>query len=246
MTANQASFRFLKAVAGIGLHPGRGGAIRTIVPRGFKTRFTCSSGELCCFGAALCLSVAGCLSPASPGVARDAAAKLRRENHRLEQVVAHRDEVIAGLNDQIKNLRGVASERSADFYRPVAIEIASLSGGANYDDQPGDDGVTVHLRLRDAGGDAVKVPGRISVQLLDTSVPGSPGVVGLCVFDDPSDVGGMWHGRFGTGHFSLRCPFSSERAVKGRKLTVNVEFVDYLTGKALTTVKEVAVTPPAG
>lgn len=208
-----------------------------------RNRVALLVGLRCSGAACLCLSAVGCLSPTPPAVAQEAADKLRRENHRLVQVVAERDAVIAGLQDQHKNLGGMTDEHSANFFRPVAIEIASLSGGANFDDRPGDDGVKVHLRLRDADGDLVKVPGRISIQLLDISVPGSPVAVGLCVFDDASELGGMWHGRFGSGHFTVRCPFSAEKSPKGRKLTVNVEFLDYLTGIALTTVKEVAVSP---
>lgn len=192
------------------------------------------------------LLLAGCASPSSNVKKGLGAEALRRENRRLARVVTQRDDLIADLEARVKGLQGFAPDRPVGFFHPVEIEIVSLSGGADYDAKHGDDGVTVHLRLRDADGDVVKVAGRISVQLLDTSTPGSPSAVGLCVFDDPCTLGRMWHGRFGTNHFTLRCPFSQGKTPEGRKLTVNVKFVDYLTGKSLTAVKEVAISPGDG
>lgn len=194
-------------------------------------------------GAVVLLLLAGCATPSSNVKTAQVAEDLRRENGRLARVVTQRDDSITELEAQIKTLQGFAPDRPIGSFHPVAIEIASLSGGADYNATPGDDGVTVHLRLRDADGDVVKVAGRISIQLLDTTTPGSPSAVGVCVFDDPAALGRMWHGRFGTNHFTLRCPFSQGETPTCRKLTVNVEFVDYLTGKSLTVVAEVAVSP---
>ena len=197
-------------------------------------------------GGVLLLLLAGCASPSSNAKTSQGAEELRRENRRLSRNVEQRDGSIAEMKAQIKSLQGFSADRPLGHFHPVEIEIASLSGGADYDATPGDDGVTVHLRLRDADGDVVKTAGRITIQLLDTSTPGSPTAVGLCVFDDPSALGRMWHGRFGTNHFTLRCPFSEGKTPTRRKLTIDVEFVDYLTGKSLTAVREVAISPGDG
>ncbi|UCC28868.1 MAG: hypothetical protein JSU86_11775, partial [Phycisphaerales bacterium] len=116
------------------------------------------------------LSLTGVPACRSPGEwarlikERDA---LRDDKERLERVVAQRDGTAARLHEQIENLQSFGPEHPADLFAPATIEIASLSGGADYDGQPGDDGVTVYLRPRDADGDVVKVPGRITIQLLD-------------------------------------------------------------------------------
>ena len=86
----------------------------------------------------------------------------------------------------------------SDLFAPVRAEIVSRSGGGNYDGLPGDDGVTVYLRLLDAEGDAVKVPGRITVQLLDNERLGAPRLLGLYRFDDV-DRSHDHNGRCSTG-----------------------------------------------
>lgn len=160
-------------------------------------------------------------------------------------MVAQRDTTIARLGKQIEDLKGFGPAQPADLFAPTKIEIASLSGGDDYDGKPGDDGVTVHLRLQDADGDVVKVPGRIRIQLSDNSVLGSPRVLGLYVFDSPDELRKQWHARFGTNHYTLKCPFPPEvRLPDSRKIIVNAEFVDYLTGRTLTAVEELEVSLP--
>ncbi len=170
---------------------------------------------------------------------------LRRERDRLNRVVAQRDATIASQRTQIGDLKGFGSDRPVDLFAPVKLEIASRSRGADYDDKPGDDGVTVHLRPRDQDGHVVKAPGRIKIQLTDNTVLGSPRVLGLYSFDDPEQLRKLWHGRFGTQHYTLKCPLPSGVALpESRKVVVHAEFVDYLTGSTLTAVEEVAVSPP--
>ena len=131
------------------------------------------------------------------------------------------------------------------MFAPVKLEIASLSGGADYDGKPGDDGVNVYLRLHDADGDAVKVPGRIKVQVVDNSNLHSPRVIGLYPFDDPGEVRKTWHGKFGTQHFSLKCPFPTGMLLPAsRTLLVSAEFVDLLSGTTLTASQEVKFAVP--
>lgn len=170
---------------------------------------------------------------------------LRGDKERLERVVAQRDGTVTRLHEQIENLQSFGPDQPADLFAPAKIEIASLSGGADYDSQPGDDGVTVYLRPRDADGDVVKVPGRITIQLLDNVNLASPRLLGVYVFDDPKMLRGLWHGRFGTNHYTLKCRFPpGTKPPPPRRVTVSTEFVDYLTGTTLTAVKEVVVSYP--
>jgi hypothetical protein len=140
----------------------------------------------------------------------------------------------------VRDLQGLGPDRAAAAFAPASAEIVSLSGGADYDDQPGDDGVTVYLRLHDSDGDAVKAPGRIVVQLLDNSNLASPRVVGLYRFERVEALRKAWYDRFGTRHYALRCPFSENVEVP-RRISVKVEFLDYLTGRKLTATQDVEV-----
>lgn len=188
--------------------------------------------------------LAGCLSPGERArLIRDNEA-LRRGNEALQREVAQRDGTVALLQKQVSDLQGFG-DRPLAVFAPVKLEIASLSGGVDLDGKPGDDGVAVHLRLYDADGDAVKVPGRVAVQLLDNSRMGSPRVVGLYVFDDMAQLRKAWHGRFGTQHYTLKCPFApGVELPAGNKLEVRAEFVDYLTGATWSAIKEVTIAPP--
>ncbi len=165
---------------------------------------------------------------------------LRAENERLARDLAQREEAIAVFEKQVEELAGFTPDRPLHKFAPVSLEIASLSGGADYDGKPGDDGVTLYLRPKDADGDVVKVPGRIKVQLVDNTNIGSPRVVGVCVYDDIEKVRAQWQGKFLTQHFSVKCPFPpGARLPESRKLLASAEFVDLTTGATLTASQEV-------
>lgn len=165
---------------------------------------------------------------------------------RLERTVLDRDSRIAALQRQVENLKQFDKSRPVDLFAPSEIEIASLSGGANYDNRPGDDGVNVYLRPLDADGDVVKVPGRITVKLTDPE-PSTPRSMGVCVVDDAEGLRKSWYGRFGTDHYTIKCPFAADVVLPtSRTVVVYAEFADYLTGRTLTAVKKVKISLPDG
>jgi hypothetical protein len=195
--------------------------------------------------ATLLFGAVGCVSGAERARLLKDNDSLRRASERLERTVAQRDETVASLHKQIENLKGFAPGRPVDLFAPVSLEIAGLSGGADYDGKPGDDGITVYLRPRDADGDTVKVPGRMKVQLVDNTVIGSPRVLGVYAFDDPNETRKVWHAKFGTQHFSLKCPFRPDVELpKSRRVMVSAEFIDLLTGATLTASQEVGFSMP--
>jgi hypothetical protein len=198
------------------------------------------------FTGASCLAAAACRSPGEWARLVKENQSLREDKARLERSVSDRDGTITSLHRQIDNLTSFGADRPVDAFAPIKLEIASLSGGANYDDQPGDNGVTVYLRPLDADGDVVKAPGRITIQLLDNSVLGSPRVVGIYVFDDIKELRKMWYGLLGTQHYTVRCPFPPGATLpESRKLLVSAAFVDFLTGQTLTADKEVGFSSSA-
>ena len=189
----------------------------------------------------LSVLTAGCMSPGERARLVKENQTLRVENETLQRGIAQRDGTVALLHKQTRDLQGFGPDRPVDVFAPVKAEIVSRSGGADYDGRPGDDGVTVYLRLVDADGDAVKVPGRITVQLLDNSDLGSPELLGLYRFDSVDQLRKAWYGKFGTRHYTLKCPFP--HGVKPpRRIDLKVEFVDYLTGRTLAANAEVVVS----
>lgn len=168
------------------------------------------------------------------------AEELNRELH-------DRDARLAELSRQIETLKLFGPDRPADAFAPQSIDLARLSGGADYDGRPGDDGITVYLRLRDADGDAVKAPGQVRIQVLDPTDLQSPRLIGVYDFTRLEDLRRAWYGRFGTYHFAFKCPFpAGVKLPESGTVLVTVEFVDYLTGRTLAVSERLRFrTPPA-
>jgi hypothetical protein len=191
------------------------------------------------------LLLAGCTGNAERTRILKEVDSLRERTRALNRLVAERDAIIVDRDRQIGALTQFSPDRPADLFAPIALEIASLSRGRDYDGIAGDDGITVHLRPKDADGDAVKSPGTIRVQLVDNSELGMPRVIGVFAFEDPDQLRSLWHNKFGTQHYSLRCPFPADALLaESRSLTVTAEFVDFLTGRTLRATKDVAISPP--
>lgn len=192
--------------------------------------------------AAMLVAPSGCISSAEYYAAVKEADDLKVKTANLERTLYDKNDEITSLQLQIETINGFDPSKRIDVFAPVAIEIASLTGGADYDGKPGDDGVTVHLRPIDADGHVVKAPGRIEVQLLDNSDLENPRVLGTYTIDDPSQLSKLWHGRWLTNHYTLRCPISPDiKSTPSSRVTVSVRFVDYLTGRTITAVKEVSL-----
>ncbi len=165
---------------------------------------------------------------------------LKREVTSQARDIAKRDATLATLRAQINNLNKWGQDRPADLFAPTKIEIASLSGGHNYDERPGDDGITIYLSPKDADGDIVKVPGRIEVQLLNNTDLKNPKIIATFIFE-AEKLRESWHGRFLTNHYTLKCPFPPKQDLPDtRRLLATVKFTDFLTGAELTATKELA------
>jgi hypothetical protein len=168
---------------------------------------------------------------------------LRQEKSRLERAVAQKDAAMSALSRQIEELKAFDPDWRPDAFAPVRLEIVSRSRGTDFDGLPGDDGVIVYLRPLDADGDAVKVPGRVKIQVLDNSILNAPRLLGVYEFKDAQELREAWHGRFATQHYTFKCPLPPGTALPpNRYVTVTAEFVDFLTGTVLTAVKEIPVS----
>jgi len=169
--------------------------------------------------------------------------QLRQQNENLTRDLADRNRTIAALKVQVDDLTTFDSDTPADLFAVTKVEIVRLTGGSDYDGKPGHDGVTVHLRLRDADGDIHKAAGRFTIQLLDNRDMESPRVLGVYKFHDPEQIKKAWLGKFGTSHFTFKCPLKAGDNLTGlTDVDVKVEFLDFLTGRRITAVKQVPIS----
>ncbi len=178
-----------------------------------------------------CVIAAGCYTSTQGDV--------QRENRALREALRKRDDQIAAqaatieqLNRQLTVARGLSADDLKKVFYPERIEIDRLSGGADYDGRPGDDGVTVHLRPIDRDGDVIKVAGDIYIQLFDLAAPPDRNLIGE--YRIPADqVGKLWHGKLLTGHYTIKCPWPGPPP-ENPEITIRAVFVDYLTRRVVS------------
>ncbi len=184
--------------------------------------------------------LAGCTPPRPADDKREMARlqeQVRDQKHQIESLLAE----VQGLRDQLSKARGFTEEDKTKIFVPEKIEILQLSGGDNYDESPGHDGVTVYLRPVDASGDALKVAGDIRVQLFDLENPPGETLVGECIIP-AAEAAQSWYGSLMTYHFTIKCPW--KRRPAHPEITVRVTFVDFLSQRVITaqTVVQVLLT----
>ncbi|RJP30494.1 MAG: hypothetical protein C4547_16725 [Phycisphaerales bacterium] len=185
--------------------------------------------------------IGACTDPRVPDLQRRINA-LESENARLLRAADDDRRRIDELTAAVVNLQSFDDPSGATLFDPVELRIADLSRGKDYDGQPGDDGVTVYVSPIDANGNSVTVGGRITVQLVDNADMERPRVVGLVRLEDPAEIGRAWHGKFLTQHYVVKVPWSPDAAPPAsRSVEVHVEFVSFLTGRAIRTHKTIPV-----
>ncbi len=165
--------------------------------------------------------------------------ELQRQVLRLTEQISEKNHQLAagqasidGLHRQLQETRGLTDEDLKKIFFPEKIEIASLSGGDNYDGEPGDDGITVYLRPVDRDGDPVKVAGDIRIELYDLANPPDENLIGE-YFIGVDQVSKLWYGKLGTYHYTVRCPWQGNPP-QHDEITVRATFVDFLTQRAIT------------
>lgn len=189
--------------------------------------------------------VLGCQPPADDQfkMLHQKADRLETENKRLERQLLERDGQIADLRDQVAALQALGPDRLSNLFVVDRIELVSLTGGADYDGVPGDDGVTVYLRPVDADGNVLKAAGEIIIELLDTSVPGAPRSLGQYIHNDPEQLRKLWYSGIWTDHYTIRCAWSPDAGKpRSREVLVKANFNDFLTGRRFTAAKLINVS----
>ncbi len=188
------------------------------------------------FSLTLCAAM---LLAGMPGCGQNKVAQLRSKlqssESQLEKsttLLANRETTISELRKQLIAAQGLDPKRWERAYRPTDLRIASLSGGADYDGKPGDDGVTVYLQPLDRDGDVIKVAGEIRVQLYDLAA--QPGRQLIAEYRIPADKSGdAWYGKLMTQHFTIKCPWPSAPPLH-TEITIYAVFIDNLTNYVVT------------
>lgn len=181
------------------------------------------------------LLLSGCNPvPADKFVAVQKEAQAAREEvSRLENQLADEQKTTRHLQEQLANVRGQDAGTMDALVTPAKIQLASRSGGYNEDGKAGDDGIILYVQPVDKEGDVIKAAGSIKVTLLDLTRPTTPVVVAPYEFD-VANTRKLWHGRFMTNHFTIRCPWPPSGPPAGDEVTARIEFHDLLTGRVLT------------
>ncbi|MCP4589584.1 MAG: hypothetical protein GY842_02450 [bacterium] len=187
--------------------------------------------------ALLCLSVlsSGCL-PAGPSPHQIELEKqigqLSYDNEMLGRKLAERDTAAEALRARLAEALDLPVDIHSRLFTVRRLEIASLTGGADYDGQPGDDGVTVYLTPRDRYGDPVKAAGEIEVFLYDLTKPGDPRELGHYVINEFGELSKVWHSGWMTNHYTIKCEWPpGVLPPTSREVQVRATFLDWLTGE---------------
>ena len=200
----------------------------------------------------LCVGVAvlitGC-QPRSTGLTAELQKKLDQvqlEKQSLTRQNQDLEDTVKAQERRIQDLMGFNPGTPDTLFAVARIELASLTGGADFDGQPGDDGIVVYLRPLDADGHVIKAAGEITVKLVDNNGPGAPRLLGRYVIDDPEELRRAWHGRFMTDHYTIKCPWNPTPQGKpqGLEVEIKVTFLDWRTGRSFTAHKVVEVSLP--
>ena len=177
------------------------------------------------------LCTAGCVSTTEIGLRNEIIAlreQLRQKDNELVAQRASLDEVAR----QLAVARSISEDDLKRVFYPERLVIDRLSGGADYDGKPGDDGVTVYLKPVDPAGDVIKVAGDIRIQLYDLAAPAGKNLIGEYVV--PVDqVGKLWQGKLWTNHYTIRCPWPAAPP-EHTEITMRATFVDYLTKRVVS------------
>lgn len=190
------------------------------------------------------LPIAGCTDTGNVDLRRQIA-ELRTQIDEKNTQIESQQAQINELEQQLRVARAISDEDMAILFHPVKIAIDKLSGGENYDSQPGDDGVTVFLRPIDQQGDVLKAAGAMRIELYDLAAPEGQKQLGTWNFP-VAQAKDLWYGQLMTQHYTLKCPWKDRRPT-GAEITIRATFVDYLTQRVMTDQATCKITlpPPA-
>jgi len=189
---------------------------------------------------------AGCFPARKPPELIDCERQVGRlsyENDVLGEQLAERDGKIQALRSQLTECRDLPTDLISRLFTVQRLKIAKLTGGADYDGEPGDDGITVYLTPLDRDGHAIKAAGEIEVFLYDLTTPGKPRELSHYVMNEPPRLSKAWYSGWMTNHYTIRCEWSpGVELPASREVQIRATFLDWITGEKLVATKTVNVS----
>jgi hypothetical protein len=164
---------------------------------------------------------------------------LSDQNARLTKELTQAKQTEQKQTEQIENLARLGPGRLENLTRAEKIELDRQTGGYDENGDKFDDGIAVYLSPRDAGNHIIKAAGELRIRLYE--LHREPKLIGEC-FLDAKTLNSKWVARFLANHYSVRCPFTKKPT--DRNITVQVEFVELLTGKPFVAQKLVEIKLP--
>jgi len=190
------------------------------------------------------IALTGCANSSERALLMQKNRQLQDENAMLNRQLVSNEERTRALQQRVDTLTGFSTGQPVGLFSPTKLRFASLSGGADYDGEAGDDGITAYVQPVDSDGEVVKAAGRLKVQLLDNSDLANPRLLGTYAISDSDELRKSWYGRFGSRHYTLKCPFPAGASLPASgKINVAAEFVDFKTGRTLTASEEMTFAP---
>jgi len=174
-------------------------------------------------------------------------------NRRLQMELLERDRRIAELAGGETSARpqtGVDVLRPGeplveDPFKPVRITLGRITGGADFDGLPGDDGLRVLIQPEDKFGHTVKRAGALELELFDLAIEGADQCLGRWEFTVEQAVRQWVSAPFGINGYSLEVKWPGGKPPAHAHLTLLVRFTT-LEGRPLSTQKDFDVKLPGG
>ncbi len=163
----------------------------------------------------------------------------------IASVAAERDRRDREIGDLRKRLneRGAAlpvPEQSEALFRVVGISINTLlSGGADLDDQPGEETLSVLIVPHDEQNDLVKLPGAVELSAYDMTLPEDERRLGLWTFETEKTRENWHRGLAGAG-FLFQVPW--DKPPTSKEVLVHVRFTT-IDGRQFDKTETLRVEP---
>jgi len=149
--------------------------------------------------------------------------KLKAENTRLKQQLM----TIEGLNPEIR-LNAITQLSNINITKRTALFDKNKDGK--------NDSLRLCLRTIDSQGDMIKAPGQLTIQLWNLKADPKKTLLKSWTIK-PESLKNAWSGTLMTSYYKFELDLPQISLPPTAEMTITAEFIDYMTGKTLTTQK---------
>lgn len=186
--------------------------------------------------AALPVLVCGCENGGRPFLWGDSEA-LSRERTELKRQVEQLQSENEELTGRIEQLAALTGEAKMEALPELdRIELSRRTGLYDKDGDGRKEKLVIYIKPYDETADKVKAPGSVKVTLWDLNAGSEGAQLGKWHIAG-AELKRAWAGTFLTNYYRLAFDLSEILTGDEGELTLNVTFIDYITGKVLTAQK---------